>query len=60
MKLMNIVKWQWNKKNYIGRKCRNFGEIQKSFKDFYDKINLYLNKEKFSLLYDLEFLKKKL
>ena len=48
------------KKHDIGRKCKIFSEIQKSFKDFYDKINLYLNEEKFSLLYGLEFPKKKL
>jgi predicted nucleotidyltransferase len=48
------------KKHDIGRKCKIFSEIQKSFKDFYDKINLYLNEEKFSLLYGLKFPKKKL
>ena len=46
------------KKHDIGGKCRKFSEIQKSFKDFYDKINSYLNQEKFSLLYYLKFLKK--
>ena len=44
MKLMNIVKMKMKQKNYIGRKCRNFNEIQKSFKDFMIKLKIFLYK----------------
>ena len=43
----------------IGKKCKKFNEMKKSFGYFYNQIISSLNQEKFSLLYNLQFINKK-
>ena len=42
----------------IGKKCKKFNEMKKSFDYFYSQIISSLNQKNFSLLYDLQFINK--